>query len=123
MTNKDKSLSYTLTLSSAQKQVSEAQQLYNLGKSLLETYLCSDHPVAYRDMAVKLLIDHSYNSKMYGEIIRDYIENGQRVENKKTGKENIVVDVTGFALINAYLTVISTCENELETLGISMRTH
>ena len=79
MTNKDKSLSYTLTLSSAQKQVSEAQQLYNLGKSLLETYLCSDHPVAYRDMAVKLLIDHSYNSKMYGEIIRDYIENGQRV--------------------------------------------
>lgn len=123
MTKSNKSTSYAISVDSAHKQAREAQELYNLAKSLLETYLCGDQPVRYRESAVRLLIDHSYNSKMYGETLRDYIETGERVKNKKTGKENIVVDVTGFTLINAYLTVISSCENELETLGISMRTH
>lgn len=123
MTKKAKSISYTLSVLAAQKQIDEAQQLYNLAKSLLETYLCSDHPVRYRDNAVKLLIDYSYNSKMYGETLREYIETGERIKNKETGKENIVVDITGFSLVNAYLTVMSSCENELETLGISMRVH
>ena len=123
MTKEAKSFSYTLSVLAAQKQMSEAQQLYNLSKSLLETYLCSDYPVRYRDDAVRLLIDYSYNSKMYGETLKEYVQTGERVKNKKTGKENIVVDITGFSLINAYLTVISSCENELETLGISMRQH
>tara|TARA_A100001391_G_scaffold202142_1_gene190974 strand:+ start:1944 stop:2315 length:372 start_codon:yes stop_codon:yes gene_type:complete len=123
MTKSNKSTSYAISVDSAHKQAREAQELYNLAKSLLETYLCGDQPVRYRESAVRLLIDHSYNSKMYGETLRDYIETGERVKNKKTGKENIVVDVTGFTLVNAYLTVISSCENELETLGISMRTH
>jgi hypothetical protein len=123
MSKDNKSISYTISVDSAHKQAGEAQDLYKLAKSLLETYICSDQPVRYRESVVGLLIDHSYNSKMYGQTLRDYIETGERVKNKKTGKENIVVDLTGFTLVNAYLTVISSCENELETLGISMRTH
>lgn len=123
MTSKTKSISYTLSVSSAQKQIREAEDLYILAKSLLETYLCSDKPVKYRDDAVKLLIDYSYNSRMYGETLVGFIETGKRIQNEKTGKESIVVDLTGFSLINAYVAVMANCENELETLGISMRTH
>lgn len=123
MTSKTKSISYTLSVSSAQKQIREAEDLYILAKSLLETYLCSDKPVKYRDDAVKLLIDYSYNSRMYGETLVGFIETGKRIQNEKTGKESIVVDLTGFSLINAYVAVMANCENELETLGISMRIH
>jgi len=123
MTSKTKSISYTLSVSSAQKQIREAGELYILAKSLLETYLCSDKPVKYRDDAVGLLIDYSYNSRMYGETLVGFIETGKRIQNEKTGKESIVVDLTGFSLINAYVAVMANCENELETLGISMRIH
>ena len=86
LTKSNKSTSYAISVDSAHKQAREAQELYNLAKSLLETYLCGDQPVRYRESAVRLLIDHSYNSKMYGETLRDYIETGERVKNKKTGK-------------------------------------
>jgi len=51
------------------------------------------------------------------------LQSDNRMKNKKTGEEQIVVNTSDFNILNGYLVVMAACENELETLGISMRSH
>jgi hypothetical protein len=63
------------------------------------------------------------NTRFYASILEKQLFSGQRTKDEKTGKENIIVPYEDFTLINSYLVVTAACENELETLGISMRLH
>ena len=47
----------------------------------------------------------------------------ERITDKKTGDEVIVVESKDLELVTAYLTITAGCENDLESLGISMRLH
>tara|TARA_R100001086_G_scaffold224941_1_gene143043 strand:- start:151 stop:525 length:375 start_codon:yes stop_codon:yes gene_type:complete len=120
---KDKKLTYALTESSAIKQITEANQLHQRAKSLLKSYLCSDYPLKYADNAIDTLTEYMSNVKFYASILERQLFAGERVESKKGDEENIIVPYEEFALISSYLVVTAACENELETLGISMRLH
>jgi hypothetical protein len=118
-----KKVSIALSEKHARKQLEEAKQLVNRSKYLLEDYLCNKAPLKYKDMAVSLLAEHLTNTNMYINVISNILLSENRVTNKKTGEETIVVSSTDFELVSAYLTITAGCENELETLGISMRAH
>ena len=115
---KAKKISMAIKESHALKQVTEANQLINRAKYLLETYLCGDAPLKYKDQAVPLLAEHLTNTNMSNLLLSD-----NRVTDKKTGEDTIVVDSKDFELVTAYMTITAGCENDLELLGISMRAH
>ena len=120
---KSKKLSFALREDQAIKQVTEAHQLVNRAKYLLETYLCGEATLNYRDEAVSLLAEHLTNTNMYINIVSNILLSGERIPDKKTGDEVIVVESKDFELVTAYLTITAGCENDLESLGISMRLH
>jgi hypothetical protein len=120
---KAKKISYVLPIKSAQKQIEEASSFIMRAKSLLETYLCKDSPVRYKDEAVLLLAEHMTNGRTYIDVLNNHIATSERTVDKSTGEERIIVDLNGFTMINAYVTIFAACENELELLGISMRAH
>ena len=120
---KDKKLTYALTETSAIKQISEANQLRERAKSLLRVYMCGEEPLKYADSAIESLAEYMTNTRFFIDVLERQLFSGERVKNKKTGEENIIVPYEDFALISSYLVVTAACENELETLGISMRTH
>ena len=120
---KDKKLTYALTEASAIKQITEANQLRQRAKSLLESYICNDEPLKYADNVIDTLTEYMSNIKFYASVLERQLFSGERVENKKGGEENIIVPYEDFALISSYLVVTASCESELETLGISMRLH
>jgi len=75
------------------------------------------------DDVVDVLAEYMANSKFYVDVLERQLFSGDRIKNKKTGEDNIVVPYEDFTLISSYLVVTAACENELETLGISMRLH
>jgi len=120
---KKEKLTYALTEASAIKQISEANQLRKRAKSLLKSYMCDEQPLRYSDNAVDTLTEYITNTKFYADVLERQLFSGERIKNKKTGEDNIVVPYEDFTLISGYLVVTAACENELETLGISMRLH
>ena len=120
---KGKKLSFALREDQAIKQVTEAHQLVSRAKYLLETYLCGETTLNYRESAVSLLAEHLTNTNMYIDIVSNILLSGERIPDKKTGEEVIVVESKDFELVTAYLTITAGCENDLESLGISMRLH
>ena len=120
---KAKKISMAIKESHALKQITEANQLINRAKYLLETYLCGDAPLKYKDQAVPLLAEHLTNTNMYMTIMSNLLLSDNRVTDKKTGEDTIVVDSKDFELVTAYMTITAGCENDLELLGISMRAH
>jgi len=120
---KDKKLTYAMTEDSAIKQISEANHLRKRAKSLLKSYMCDAEPLKYSDNVVDTLTEYITNAKFYASLLEKQLFSGERVKNKKTGEDNIVVPYEDFTLISGYLITTAACENELETLGISMRLH
>ena len=120
---KQEKLTYAMTEASAIKQISEANQLRKRAKSLLKSYMCGEHTLRYSDNAVDTLTEYMTNTKFYADVLEKQLFSGERIKNKKTGEDNIVVPYEDFTLISGYLVVTAACENELETLGISMRLH
>ena len=120
---KSKKVSFAINESQAIKQVTEANQLINRAKYLLETYLCGDATLKYRDEAVPLLAEHLTNTNMYATIMSNLLLSDNRITDKKTGEDTIVVESKDLELVTAYLTITAGCENDLEKLGISMRLH
>ena len=55
--------------------------------------------------------------------MQNFIFSDNRIKDKKTGKEVIVVQQKDFQLITSYLAMTAACENDLELIGISMRSH
>jgi hypothetical protein len=120
---KQEKLTYAMTEASAIKQISEGNRLKQRAKSLLKTYMCTKKPLKYMDNAIEALAEYVTNTKFYVDVLERHLFTGERIKNEKTGKDNIVVPHDDFALINNYLIITAACENELETLGISMRLH
>ena len=123
MSEKKEKLTYAMTEESAIRQISEANQLRTRAKSLLKSYMCDENPLRYMDDVVDVLAEYMANSKFYVDVLERQLFSGDRIKNKKTGEDNIVVPYEDFTLISSYLVVTAACENELETLGISMRLH
>jgi hypothetical protein len=120
---KKEKLTYALTESSAIKQITEANQLRNRAKTLLKTYICGGNSLRYSDNVVDVLAEYLANTKFYVNVLERQLFSGERIKNKKTGEDNIIVPYEDFALISSYLVVTAACENDLESLGISMRLH
>ena len=120
---KKEKLTYALAEASAIKQITEANQLRNRAKTLLKTYACDDNFLRYSDSAVDVLSEYMANTKFYVDVLEKQLFSGDRIKNKKTGEDNIIVPYEDFALISSYLVVTAACENDLESLGISMRLH
>jgi len=85
--------------------------------------MCEEGLLKYEDDAVQVLAEYMTNSKFYVGMLEKHLFSGQRIKNKKTGQDNIVVPHEDFNLISSYLVITAACENELEALGISMRLH
>ncbi len=120
---KDKKLTYAMTQDSAIKQITESNRLFNMAKYLLETYLCGENDLKYKDNVIECLAEYMTNTKFFSGIIERCLFSDNIVKNKKTGEDNIVVSHEDFALITTYLTVTAACENDLESYGVSMRLH
>ena len=120
---KQKKLSYAMSVPSAHIQLKEAKLYASKAKSLIELYSCNDLVAKYSDPAIDTLAEYLTNVRFYAEFLERQLQSDNRMKNKKTGTEQIVVDTTDFTIMNGYLIVMAACENELETLGISMQTH
>ena len=116
-------MSYVLDEDKALQQIAEAFQLKTRAEYLLKDYLCGDTVLKYKDEAVRLLTEYHTNSNFYAEAMQNFIFSDNRIKDKKTGKEVIVVQQKDFQLITSYLAMTAACENDLELIGISMRSH
>ncbi len=119
----DNKTTYAVSENSAIKQISEANQLRDRAKSLLKSYMCGGNALRYVDNVVEILAEYMSNTKFFVDIMERQLFSGDRIKNKKTGEENIIVPYEDFALIGSYMVVTAACENDLESLGISMRLH
>ena len=120
---KEKKLTYAMTEAGARNPMSAAKEKFNRAKILIETYLCSDFDLKYKDNIVDTLAEYMTNMKFYADFMESQIASDNRIKNKKTGEDQIVVAYEDFTIINSYLITTAACENELETLGISMQAH
>ena len=120
---KEKKLTYAMTEAGARNHIKGAKDKFNRAKILIETYLCSDFDLKYKDNIVDTLAEYMTNMKFYADFIESHLHSDNRIKNKKTGEDQIVVPYEDFTIINSYLITTAACENELETLGISMQAH
>jgi len=120
---KPEKMSYALNEAKAVQQIAEAYQLRMRAEYLLKDYLCGDTVLKYRDEALRLLAEYYTNSNFYAEAMQNFIFSDNRIKDKKTGEEVIVIQQKDFDLITSYLAMTAACENDLELLGISMRAH
>ena len=120
---KEKKLSYTMTEAGAKKHIEAANEKFNRAKILIETYSCFETELKFKDNAISALAEYMTNMKFYSDFMEIQLHSDNRIKNKKTGEDNIVVPYEDFAIINSYLITTAACENELESLGISLQTH
>jgi hypothetical protein len=124
MTSKNpEKTSYAMNVQSASRQMDEAKQLVDKGIAMMGLFCCGDTEFIYKDQTIKLLAEYITNNNFYSELLQKNLNSKNKVKNKKTGQDNIVISQYDFGLINAYVTMTAACENELATMGISMRTH
>ena len=90
---------------------------------LIEMFFCSDFDLKFKDNVIDTLAEYMTNMKFYSDFMQNQLLSDNRVKNKKTGEDNIVVPYEDFTIINSYLITTAACENELESLGISLQTH
>lgn len=120
---KNQKVSYALDVQVANRQLKEAKSLINKGISLMELFCCTEHVLPHKKRAIKLLAEYITNNNFYANLLEKHLESENRITNKKSGKENIVVDAHEFDLFNSYVIMTAACENDLELIGISMRSH
>ncbi len=120
---KEKKLTYAMTVEGATKHMKSAKESFNKAKILIETYLCSDFDLKYKDNVVETLAEYMTNMKFYADFMQTQLLSGDRIKNKKTGEDTIVVPSEDFSIINSYLITTAACENELESLGVSIQLH
>ena len=120
---KEKKLTYAMTEAGARGHMNSAKDKFNRAKILIETYLCSDFDLKYKDNIVDTLAEYMTNMKFYADFMENQIASDNRIKNKKTGEDQIVVAYEDFTIINSYLITTAACENELESLGVSMQAH
>ena len=119
----NKKVTYAMPEDSAISQIIEANKLFNRAKSMLETYLCGDVKLKYKDRAVEVLAEYMTNNKFYANTLENYVLTGERIKSEKNDEQNIVIPIEDFGILSTYLVVVAACENDLECLGISMREH
>ena len=120
---KGKKLTYAMTVAGAERHVNEAGKNFDRAKMLIQMYSCSEYELKYRDNAISSLAEYMTNMKFYEEFMQSQLLSDNKMKDKKTGQETIVVPVEDFTIINSYLVTTAACENDLEALGISMRLH
>ena len=120
---KSEKVSYAMNVQSAHRQMDEAKQLVDKGIAMMELFCCGDTEFAYKDQTIKLLAEYITNNNFYSELLQKNLNSENKIKNKKTGQDNIVISQYDFDLINSYIVMTAACENELATMGISMRTH
>ena len=120
---KPEKTSYALNTKSARRQIKEAQQLVSKGISMMELFCCEETELMYKDETIKLLAEYIANNNFYAELLQKNLDSANIIMNKKTGQDNIIISQYDFDLINSYIIMTAACENELASLGISMRTH
>ena len=120
---KEKKLTYAMTLDGARKHIESAKERFNMAKVLLESYLCDDTALKYKDNVVDTLAEYMTNMKFYEEFMQNQLLSDNIIKNKKTGEDNIAVPYEDFTIINSYLITTAACENELESLGVSVQIH
>ena len=120
---KSQKTSYAISEDKAISVITESNQLKKRAENLLKQYLCEDPPLRYKEKAVPLLAEYMTNSNFYSELMESILFSDNRIEDKASGKENIMISDKDFELIMSYIAVTAACENELETVGISMRLH
>ena len=120
---KNKKFTYAMTVSGTEKHVNEASKNFYRAKMLMEMYSCSEYSLKYRDNAISILAEYMTNMRFYEEFMQDQLLSDNRIKDKKTGQETIIVPMEEFMIINSYLVTTAACENDLEALGISMRLH
>ena len=120
---KEKKLTYAMTLEGAKRHIESAKERFNMAKVLLESYLCDDTDLKYKDNVVDTLAEYMTNMKFYEEFMQDQLLSDNIIKNKKTGEDNIVVPYEDFTIISSYLVTTAACENELVNLGVSMLKH
>ena len=121
--NSNKKISYALNEQVAHKQLKEAESLISRGVCMMELFCCGDTKLSHKDQAIRLLAEYITNNNFYANLLEKHLHSDNKVKNKKTGVNNIVVDQYDFDLINAYVMMTAACENELALIGISMRAH
>ena len=121
--NSNQKTSYALNAQSAHKQLKEAEALISRGVSMMELFCCGETELPHKDHAIRLLAEYITNNNFYANLLEKHLHSNNRIKNKKTGADNIVVGQHDFDLINAYVMMTAACENELALIGISMRAH
>ena len=120
---KEKKLTYAMTFDGARSHIESAKEKFNMAKLLLESYLCNDSDLKYKDNVVDTLAEYMTNMKFYEEFMQGQLLSDNIIKNKKTGEDNIVVPYEDFTIISSYLVTTAACENELVNLGVSMLKH
>ena len=116
-------LTYAMSEPAARKQLKDAQARRKRAKTLMEFYCCNDMDLKYSNEIIETLAEYLTNAKFYQQFMQEQLQFGDRIKNKKTGEDNIMVGTDDFNVLNSYLVVTAACENELETYGISMQMH
>jgi len=120
---KEPKLTYAMSEPAARKQLKSAQDRRNRAEMLMKFYFCSDRDMEYTHEIIETLAEYLTNARFYQTFIEEQLATGNRIKNKKTGEDNIMVDMDDFNVLNSYLVVTAACENELESYGISMQLH
>lgn len=120
---KQKKLTYAMTFDGAMKHIESARERFEMAKVLLELYLCGDTKLKHTDNVVDILAEYMTNMKFYEEFMENQMLSDNVIKNKKTGEDNIVVSSEDFTIISSYLVTTAACENELNTLGVSILKH
>ena len=118
-----KKLSYAMNVQSAHRQLEEAKELVDKGIAMMELFCCGETEFAYKDQTIRLLAEYITNNNFYSELLQKNLHSENKIKNKKTGQDNIVISEYDFNLINSYIVMTAACENELALIGISMRAH
>tara|TARA_B100000131_G_scaffold220713_1_gene212190 strand:+ start:2679 stop:3056 length:378 start_codon:yes stop_codon:yes gene_type:complete len=116
-------LTYAMSEPAAKRQMKSAEERRDRAEALIEFYCCSERDLKYTRQIVEVLAEYLTNARFYKSFMEEQLQTGERIKNKKTGEDNIMVDMDDFNVLNSYLVVTAACENELESYGISMQLH
>lgn len=115
--------SFVLYEEKALQQIVEAKRLNKNAYHILQMFMCDDWGLKFKEEAVEVLTEYLTNTRFYANAMENYLFSDNIIKDKKTNKHYIVVTESDFRMVSSYLTIIAACENELETLGISVRLH
>ena len=121
--SKKEAKTFVLYEEKALQQIIEAKRLNKNAYHILEMFMCGDNQLKFKQEAVEVLTEYLTNTRFYANAMENYLFSDNIIKDKKTSKQYVVVTESDFKMVSSYLAIIAACENELETLGISVRLH